>query len=223
MKRSLAGSACLSAVLALMACSSNGGGKDDAGEAPQGQSRPGMGTSKEQPVGTPYSLPAGVELEKPIKGDDPYCIKPEQQEKDKKGSGGLVRLCLNFRNTNTTSQTPIKVVFPAGLIFTADQDISQNGIIVQTVTIDVPAGRQAFYVPLYLYCLNKSRDPTEGAQNTYTMGPVTQDASVQELTGILQNKALPLVDPNNTVQNAMWNITDGSGMTAEDRAALSKL
>ncbi len=220
MKRSLVGTACLPALLALMACSSGGVGKDDAGDPSTTQSRPGMGPSKERPVGTTYTLPTGVELAKPIKGDDPYCIPQDQKEKDKKGTGGLVRLCLNFSNT---TQLPITVVFPPGLVFISDSDVSQNGMVLQNVTIEVPAGRPQFFVPLYLTCLNKTRESTAGAQDTYSVGPVTQDSSMQELTGLLQNKTLPLVDPNNTIQTAVWHITDGSGMTASDRDALSKL
>lgn len=221
MKRSLVGSACLPALLALVACSSGGNGKDDAGEPPQNQSRPGMGPSKEKPVGTAYTLPSGVELQKPIKGDDPFCIPVDQKEKDKKGSGGLVRVCLNFHNTNT--QLPITVVFPPGLVLISDSDATQNGILVQTTSIEVPAGRAQFFVPLYLYCLNKTRDPTAGGQDTYSLGPVTQDSSMQELTGLLQNKPLPLVESNNTVQESVWHITDGSGLTASDRDAINKL
>ena len=222
MKRSLVGSACFSALLALTACSSGGGGgKDDGGDPPPAQSRPGMGPSKDKPVGTVYTLPTGVELQKPTKGDDPFCIPVDQKEKDKKGSGGLVRLCLNFRNTNT--QVPITVVFPPGLVFISDSDATQNGILIQTTSIEVPAGRTQFFVPLYLYCLNKDRYPTSGGQDTYSMGPVTQDSSMLELTGLLQSKTLPLVESNNTVQEAVWHITDGSGLTASDRDAISKL
>ncbi|MFL5347535.1 MAG: hypothetical protein ACJ8AT_22340 [Hyalangium sp.] len=210
----------MSALLALMACSSGGAGKDDGGDPSQTQSRPGMGPSKEKPVGTAYTLPTGVELQKPIKGDDPFCIPVDQKEKDKKGSGGLVRVCLNFRNT---SQQPITVVFPPGLVFISDSDASQNGMLLQSASIEVPAGRTQLFVPLYLYCLNKSRDPTAGGQDTYSMGPVTQDASVLELTGLLQSKTLPLVESNNTVQEAVWHITDGSGLTASDREAINKL
>jgi hypothetical protein len=90
-----------------------------------------------------------------------------------KGSGGLVRLCLNFRNTNT--QVPITVVFPPGLVFISDSDAT------------------------------------------------LQDSSVLELTGLLQDKAVPLTDPNLTIQTALWDITDGSGMTASDREAINKL
>ncbi len=179
-----------------------------------------MGASKDRPVGTTYTLPAGVTLEKPTKGDDPYCVPKDQKEKDKKGSGGLVRVCLNFRNS---TQSPITVVFPPGLVFIAQDEDSQNGLVIQQVSIEVPALREQFFSPLYLYCLNEDRNPTAGGQDLYDLGPVTQDASVLELSALVKDKTLPLVDPNSTVQVALWSITEGAGLTATDRQAISKL
>jgi hypothetical protein len=172
-------------------------------------------------VGTPYTLPTGVELEKPTKGHDQYCVPDNQTENEIKGSGGMVRLCLNFRNT---TQQPVTVVFPPGLVFISNSVLTQNGIIIQRVTIEVPAARTQFYVPIYLYCLNLHRKPTNGPEDTYTVGPVTQDSGLLELTGLLENKQVPLMDnANGDVQAAVWDVTDGSGLTPADRDHINKL
>jgi hypothetical protein len=227
MRRGLVGRAWLAALLVVAAglgCGGGGDGGGDGDDTPGDQkpirTRPGMGPSKERPEGTPYTLPAGVELERPIQGDDPFCVPEEQEEKEQKGSGGAVRLCLQFRNT---TQQPILVQFPPGLIFISDQDTIQNGLLVQLVTIEVPARQQPFFVPLYLYCLNKDRRVTQCSQDTYSLGPVTQDAAIMEFIQLLQGKTLPLVDNKGTVQGALWNITDGPGLTPADRDALGKL
>jgi hypothetical protein len=215
MKRGFLRSNWLAALVVLAVCGGCGG---DTGPDNPGQTRPGMGPSKARPEGTAYTLPAGVQLEQPIKGYDFFCVPEEQEEKEEKGSGGMVRLCLRF--TNTTSQ-PITVTLPPGLIFISDKETTQNGLLIQVVTLEIPAQQQLF-VPLYLYCLNKDRDITKGPQDTYSLGPVTQDGALRELLGLVQNKPLPLIDQG-TVQAALWNITDGQGLTAADRDAISRL
>jgi hypothetical protein len=208
----------LVAVLVWGACGGpadvDGGGD---GEGPGNTSRPGIGRSTAAPVGMPYVLPGGVEIVQPIPGYDDDCIPLEQQSQEEKGSGSLVRLCLALRNT---SSAPARVELPAGLIFVSDELTTQNGLLVQGVPIEVPAG-QTLSIPLHLYCLNEERAPSS-PWDTFTLGPVTQDPQLRELISLVEGSLLPV--PGLTeVQAAVSHITDGSGLTARDRENLRSL
>jgi hypothetical protein len=162
-----AGAACL-LVLALAAC---GGGTaapeaaapnppDVSGSPGPAASHAGMGPSTAQPTGQAFAWPTALQVERPIKGEDPFCVPRDQKPTPRTGSGGLVRLCLGFRNTGAV---PVTVELPPGLIFVSDREATQNGIVLQTLRIEVPPGTMTYYVPVLLYCLNHGRFPTAGA------------------------------------------------------------
>ncbi|HYH96522.1 hypothetical protein [Hyalangium sp.] len=218
MVRSVARACWLVGMLVWAACGgpADGDGGGD-GQDPGNASRPGIGRSTAAPVGTPYVLPGGVELLQPIPGYDGDCIPMEQQSQEEKGSGALVRLCVALRNT---ASTPVRVELPAGLIFVSDELTTQNGLLVQGVPLEVPA-QQTLYIPLHLYCLNEERAPSS-PWDTFTLGPVTQDPRLRELISLVEGKFLPV--PGLTeVQAAVSNITDGSGLTPQDRESLRSL
>lgn len=235
--RGLAASALLLASISLVAC--GGGGTADPVTTPSGSpqssggtpgsngggspgpvaAHAGMGGSTATPTGSPYAWPQGLQVEQPIKGDDPFCVPEDQHDKAHTGHGGLVRLCLAFRNTGAV---PITVTLPPGLVFISDSLETQNGIVLQETVIVVPAGTATYYVPVWLYCLNLGRHNTAGEQDTYHTGPVTDDASVNELLSLLQGKQVPLAFEF-SLQQALWHITDDTGLTPEDRQAIAGL
>lgn len=199
--------------------SASDGSGSGSGSGGGAQVHAGMGASTAAPSGQPHAWPPGVQVERPIKGDDPYCVPQDQQSTPPAGHGGLVRLCLGFRNTGAV---PVTVVLPPGLIFVSDSLQTQNGIVLQTTTIVVPPGSLTYYVPVYLYCLNLGRHPTAGGQDTYQSGPVTDDAAVLELLSLLQSKDVP-PSFEFPLQEALWDITDGNGLTQDDRDAIAAL
>ncbi|MBZ4331973.1 hypothetical protein ACIHQR_33790 [Corallococcus coralloides] len=214
------------AVALLAACSDEGGdAKPDGGTQGDGGTHttksagPGLGTSKENPVGTPFALPAGLTLENPITSYTPQdpveCddIYPE----DAKGSGDEVTLCLIFRNT---TGGPITVTLPPGLIFVSTNDDVQNGLLVQAVTIEVPPGER-FFVPLFLYCANQDRSTT-GPDDKYELGPTVQYKEFQELYSLLAGKTLEPQDAI-PIQTAVAHLANGEGLSSADRAALQAL
>jgi hypothetical protein len=120
-------------------------------------SAPGFGASKARPEGTPFVFPTGISLVKKP-GFDGDCLFQARKEKKIRGAGGVVALCLQFSNAN---DQPVRVQLPPGLIWVAEkneilQDISQNGILVKTVTVLVPAHATEL-VWLTLCCLNFDR------------------------------------------------------------------
>ena len=180
----------------------------------------GMGSSNAPPTGATYTWSRDVQVDQPIKGDDPSCVPDDQHGTPHVGHGGLVRVCLGFRNT---AVVPLTVTLTPGLIFVSDDIGTQNGVVLTKIDIVVPASTTTtWYVPVYLFCLNLGRHPTLDAQDTYQTGPVTDDAAVLELLALLKDKQVPLAF-DFTLQQILWDITDGTGLTQDDRNALAAL
>ncbi len=180
----------------------------------------GIGKSPETPAGAPFNLPAGIELAgNTIKGynrDECGCRKKE--EDCYRGSGELVRVCLGF--TNTTNET-ITVTIPKGLIIIAVSDETQNGLVIKVEAFEIPAGETVYY-SLGAYCLNSGRTPAL-AGDVFELGPVTENAELNELMELLENKRIDNVEAGGMIQAALWDITDGNGLTDFYRQAIAKL
>ncbi|NBD07618.1 MULTISPECIES: hypothetical protein [Corallococcus] len=211
--------ALVATAVALAACGSDSEKNGDGDETPVGEDRPGMGRDETAPQGTAFTLPTGLELEQPIKGyNDPDPTDCDDKYEDEaKGQGELVRLCLIFRNT---TNRPITVQLPPGLVFVSRNRGVQNGMLAQRVTIEVPAGER-YFQPLFLYCVNSERQPSSPEEN-YDMGPVTQYADFQELFRLLENKTVTSTNFP-VVQQAMTDLSDNLGLSASIRARINAL
>lgn len=199
--------------------SAGGTGSTSSGGVAGGPVHAGMGDSTAAPTGRTWAWPQGVQVSDPIPGDDPSCVPDEQHATPRVGHGGLVRLCLGFRNTGLV---PVTVTLPPGLIFVSTSLEGQNGLVLTVTTIVVPATSTTFYVPVQVFCLNLGRHDTLSAEDTYKLGPVTDDPSVLELLALLQDKQLsPAFDFQ--LQQILWDITENGGLTPEDREALAAL
>ena len=196
----------------------SGGGTGSTGST-GGATHAGMGDSTAAPTGQAWSWPPALRVDDPVKGDDPFCVPPEQPATPPVGHGGLVRVCVGFHNTGLV---PITVTLPPGLVFVSNSLESQNGLVLTETTIVVPVTSTTFYVPVYAYCLNLGRHNTAGAQDTYRAGPLTDDASVLELLALLQGRQVtPAFDFK--LQQILWDITENGGLTQEDRDAIAAL
>jgi hypothetical protein len=213
------------AVALLAACNDDGDSNaadndtQTGGESTEKSVGPGLGFSKETPAGTVFTLPAGLTLESPIPAYAPE--NPidcgEKYTDEANGSGEEVRLCLIFRNT---TNAPITLTLPPGLIFVATNDDVQNGLIVQTVAIEVPPGER-YFAPLFAYCVNQDRSTT-GLDDRYELGPVVQHEDFVELYGLLAGKQLTR-EAAASVQGVVHHVSQGEGLSASDRAVLQAL
>ncbi|MBO0930245.1 hypothetical protein [Fibrella aquatilis] len=167
------------------------GGPDstDVGVRPE-SSAPGFGNSKARPLGTPFALPTGVTVVATPRFDED-CWTEALKKKQVKGSGGLVEFGLSLRNDN---DHPVRIELPPGLIWiartnTTYQDIPQNGLIVKTVVILIPAYTTEC-VWLLAYCINSDRSVTRTG-DTYEATPVVSNhPGVKALAQQLANKKI---------------------------------
>ncbi|MBX2920921.1 MAG: hypothetical protein KF746_01915 [Chitinophagaceae bacterium] len=200
--------------------------KDDDASNPNGPDKTGsewkgIGKSLETPEGTPFHLPAGIKLAgNAIKGyDRNECVCQKKEEDCYRGTGELVRVCLGF--TNTTNET-ITVTIPKGLIVISTDVEKQNGLVIEVETFEIPAAQTVYY-SLGTYCLNSGRSSVITGNDVFKLGPVTQNAAVNELMELLKNKRIDNIEAAGIVQAALWNITNGNGLTELDRQFIAAL
>src|SRR5690606_35755099 len=132
--------------------------------------------------------------------------------------GDLVRVCLGF--TNTTNEA-ITITIPKGLIIISTDDKTQNGLVIKVETIEIPANAAVDF-NLGAYCLNSGRTPALPG-DVFEFGPVTQNSALNELMELVKNKRIDNVTASATIQAALWNITDGNGLTNGDKQAIAAL
>ncbi|MFP2960526.1 hypothetical protein ACLEPN_22565 [Myxococcus sp. 1LA] len=200
--------------------------------------RPGLGEDDGEPEGTPFTLPAGISFAGTLIGADEVTGECENASVESQGTGNYVRVCVPLRND---TGGPVEVEFPPGLIVVATSEgRAQNGLLIERTIITVPptprgpGGRDdagtpdggvdegAFIVPIYMYCLNEARDPSNPFI-TYAVGPVTSDDALQELLRLLNGKVIDSAEDISAVQDAIYSITEGRGLTTPDRDAIADL
>ncbi|WP_400190528.1 hypothetical protein [Hymenobacter sp. B81] len=177
----------LSVALAVSGCKLFGG--NEPAPEPEEHYEPGFGPSQERPVGTAFTWPAGITLIGEPADDNLDCVMEADQHRRNLGNGGMVSLCLNLYNS--TSQ-PINVTLPPGLMWIAKSLKTQNGIIVNRISFEVPPGQRFFR--LHTYCANGGTRSPSGGQ-TYEAQPlVTQHPGLQELIGQLETRKINFED-----------------------------
>ncbi|RZJ00012.1 MAG: hypothetical protein EON90_09230 [Brevundimonas sp.] len=181
------------------------------------EDKPGIGESTALPVGEPFSLPEGLALETPIMGwapEDPEKCD-EKYADESYGHGERVALCLIFRNT---SGRPIIVDLPPGLVFISRSDKAQNGLLVQRIRIEVPAGER-YFAPVMMYCLNSPRHPS-GTTDEYDLGPINTHPAFAELFSLLEGRDISR-EESGWIQTFVNQLQRTRALTAQHRARIS--
>jgi hypothetical protein len=192
---------------------------------------PGFGSDTRRPQGTPFALPAGLEIAGPIMGadDDGNCPKPRTRNL---GSGLEVRVCVPIRNRTGGG---ITVIFPPGLVIVSASETYQNGVLVEREVVTIPptviSGNRLrdkdesdiVYVPLHTYCLNKAK-ATSTSEARFELGPVSSHAAMSELYAYMVGKDFKdYRDRVEELQEVVWDILRHGRFTAEHRADLDKV
>lgn len=182
----------------------------------------GIGPSTARPEGPVYALQPGLTLKQPALGhQDSECRIDKETPPIQVGPPQTpVLLCLAFFNA---TGAPMRVQLPAGLIFISRSEETQNGLLIQVETFEAPPGE--FFVKASLLCLNSSRSSSNPGDE-FELGPVLSEKDpVWELINALKDKSIDSLEGRapSRMQAALWNITDGDGLTSVDRARIAAL
>jgi hypothetical protein len=211
------------AVVVLLAgcsgCSSSTSSATASGSGSgSGDCKAGKNAAFAAPAGAPFALPAGLTLSGEITGDfQPTCTL--QSDPIEYGGDALI-MCLGLKNATAAE---IKVKLPAGLFFLAKAADGANGLILQDHVLTVAANTTTYF-KFNLFTANKTCSVGR-ATDRYAFGNVTSDAKLGELIALASHVALTYghTDEAGAFVQAVWDITDGDGVTADHRAAIDRL
>lgn len=210
------GAAALALVVGLAAagCSSSTGSTGTSGGAAGSATcKTGTEAAYANPAGTAFTLPAGITVEGDISSNvDLHCADKTPIE----NASDLDFACIGLRNT-TAAEVPL--TFPAGLTFVAKTVTTQNGMIIHSHDVTVPASTVKYFY-FRLASLNQACDAT-GTADVYTMGNVTSDAKLVEILGLAKTKKIDGDVGAEVVGRMIWDVTDGNGITDEHRSQLA--
>jgi len=169
------------------------------------------------PAGTPFTLPTGVTLEGGEMTGDVQQNCGDQSFVEY--GSDLISVCVGLRNTTGAD---ITVTIPAGTVFLVKDPAGQNGIILQSHDLQVPAGQVAYFY-FRPFCINEHCIYGR-KEDRYTFGNVASDPKIAELIALAKTKSLkPDSDALVAFGPSVWDITDGDGLTAEHRAQIAML
>jgi hypothetical protein len=152
-----------------------------------------------------FAPPAGLEVLTMVGALDPT---PESD----------LPLEMTLHNAKTTRVT---VTFPAGLVFLPADAAYQYMILLQDFKFSVPAGLDTL-ISLPTYCCNEMLDVPDET-STYELGPREYEKEMNELFDIVADRRLSGDTAVTLAQDALWEITDGTGLTDSTRALLRNL
>lgn len=143
-----------------------------------------------------------------IRGDIVGCHDPACRPPLTAGSGGqLVDLIVEFGNSGGQ---PTTITIPAGFTFISVSGVYQDGLLLDSITVQVPAGGTTRML-ISLYCMQQTR-------GSATASAVYRAEAVTANPGLLAIVALPrplaVLDGSikaTVTQFAVWEVTDGKG------------
>jgi hypothetical protein len=214
----------LSAVVSYSSCK-----KEDQGSSPNFDEKPGqipgMGSDTRAPEGTLFTLPPGVSLVGSITGQDDG---PTDADCLYDGQGTNVKVKMVLQNDSIGA--PATIEFPPGLVITSAAEGFQNGLLIERLVVTLPPRQPGAESPkckvtLMLSCLNAKEKPSTDSVE-YHFGPVTSSPLIKDFISKLSRKEIlyskfPESDPDwnlnqEFIQDALWNLTDGKGLTSTD-------
>lgn len=204
-------------VLALFAagCGSSAENNGTGANNVSGDCKAGANAAYADPAGTPYQLPAGIEVVSATAGGKKdtcfFDVTPLEY------GGDLIDVCLKLKNTTNAA---IKINLPAGLLIKPSRPERMSGILLQSHDVSVEAGqtKQVFIKQTSIneHCVFTQKD------DAYELGVVVSDPGLGEILGLMKDKKTS-VDTATATQKAVWQVTDRGGLTDEDRSALAAL
>jgi hypothetical protein len=112
---------------------------------------------------------------------------------------------------SSTSGSAVSAVLPAGLTFRRRDALRQHMILLKPQSVTAPASGSAANL-LGAFCCNQHRlQPDIDA--AYDIGPITDDAGLQQIINVVQDKDISDGTDMWMVQRAVWLVTDSTGLT----------
>jgi hypothetical protein len=159
-----------------------------------------------EPIGgKPYKLPSGLEVRQIIGYDDEIATS-------------FLPLALTVLNN---TQQRIAVTMPEGLVFSPLNHEYQYMMLLQSFSFSVPADQDTLIL-LPTYCANEDLDEPDD-ESFYEINIQVWERELCELFTLLRDKHLDYEDAVELAQEALFEITDGEGLTDETREALKNL
>ncbi|MEO0079065.1 MAG: hypothetical protein ABIK44_00085 [candidate division WOR-3 bacterium] len=155
--------------------------------------------------GKPYRLPSGLEVQSIVGADSEITTS-------------LLPLVWTVRNI---TDKRISGQMPAGLCFDPSDHEYQYMMLLQEFGFTVPAsGETAIFLPTY--CCNEALDePDEEA--SYSLSIQVWERELNELFDLVRGKRLDNLAAVDLAQEALFEITDGEGLTDTMRLRLQNL
>ena len=154
----------------------------------------------------PYKMPGDLNVSRIVGYDDEIESSPWP-------------LQMNVRNDGDQRVTD---VMPAGLVFSPSGIDYAYMILLQEFTITVPALRDTVIL-LPTYSCNEGLDEPDDESN-YFVDNRAWDVELKEMYDLLEGKILlDSVVSVDEIQDALWEITDGEGLTDSTRTWLKGL
>lgn len=159
-----------------------------------------------EPIGgKPYKLPAGLEVRQIIGYDDeiPTSFLP---------------LALTVLNN---TQQRITVTMPEGLVFSPLNYEYQYMMLLQAFSFSVPPDQDTTIL-LPTYCANEDLDEPDD-ESFYEINIQVWERELCELFSLVRDKHLNNEEAVDLAQEALFEITDGDGLTEETKEELKNL
>jgi hypothetical protein len=147
-----------------------------------------------QPTGTQFNLNPNIYL---------FSITGDPDISD------MGPMTIAFKDSSRTSSTETAVL-PAGLLLVRRNNQTQHLLFLkdQPVTATVLTTKTL----VGTFCCNKHRNIPD-AGDTFDLGPMTDNAELQQIVGIVKNKDLSNGSNMYMVQRAVQMVTDSTGLT----------
>lgn len=216
-------------VLAVLftACQKEKVEMEEAGEIP------GMGNAGGELEATPYAFHEDLQIGD-LTGVGSY-LKSGASDVDvviqgvAQGSGEEVIVTFEITNSNTEEWR--SAYFRAGTVIEVDLPGYQNGILLAPVIVCLSPGETRI-VTLYFYCVNRGLENSDGSASYKIVG-VTESELMLELVTALAGKMVNYehymlyyqpreeaaefyMGVKQMLQEIIWRITNGEGMTTDD-------
>ena len=165
--------------------------------------------------GVVMCAPAPFEVRGEIRGcaGEPGCDVPASML-----GSGLLLVAVAVEIGNSSNQ-PVAVTIPSGFVFVSTTDEFQDGLLLDTLTVQVPAAGSV-RVALSLYCLQGTRKAANTSA-TYRVDAVASNPGLLAIVNLPRPR--PVVNASNTAyvtQQAIWEVTDGKGPLSATQLAL---